>query len=163
VRTFERGDCSAETFARGVVADWALPVAPEEFLDSFRSWVGGPFDGAAALVDETRGKAQVGCLSNTNALHWREHEHRWDILHNFDVRFLSFQMGCVKPDREIFERAAQALDRPADRVLILDDNAVNVEGATAVGFRALHAVGVDDARRTLVQVGILPGDGNRSG
>jgi HAD superfamily hydrolase (TIGR01509 family) len=158
VRTFERGDCSAEEFAHGVVGDWALRIASEEFLESFRSWVGGPLDGAHALVDETRRQVQVGCLSNTNVLHWGDHERRWDILRRFDNRFLSFQMGCVKPDREIFEQAAQALDRPPDRVLFLDDNTVNVEGATAAGFRAVHAVGVDEARRRLAAAGILPGD-----
>jgi putative hydrolase of the HAD superfamily len=158
VRTFERGDCSAEAFARGVVDDWVLPISPDEFLDSFRSWVGGPLDGAAALVDETRREVTVGCLSNTNQLHWRDHERRWDILSAFDFRFLSFQMGCVKPDRQIFERAAQELDHPRDRVLFLDDNAVNVESATTVGFRAIHAVGVDEARRSLAAAGVLPED-----
>jgi hypothetical protein len=32
VRTFERGGCSPEDFAAGVVREWDLPVAPEDFL-----------------------------------------------------------------------------------------------------------------------------------
>ena len=65
-------------------------------------------------------------------------------------------MGCVKPDREIFDRTAQILNRPRDHVLFLDDNAINVEGARAAGFQAMRAVGVDDARRCLMAVGLLP-------
>jgi len=139
VRTFERGSCSAEQFAEGVVGDWALPIA-----------------GADVLVREARNKVKVGCLSNTNALHWTDHENRWELLSAFDFRFLSFQMGYVKPDREIFDRTAQLLDRPRDRVLFLDDNAINVEGARAAGFHAMQAVGVDEARRCLMAVDLLP-------
>ena len=156
VRMFERGGCSAEQFAEGVVADWALPITPDAFLRSFRSWLGGPLAGADVLVGEVRSKVKVGCLSNTNALHWADHEHRWELVSTFDFRFLSFQMGYVKPDREIFDRTAQLLDRPRDRVLFLDDNAINVEGARAAGFHAMRAVGVDDARRCLMAAGLLP-------
>jgi FMN phosphatase YigB (HAD superfamily) len=155
VRTFERGSCSAEQFAKGVVGDWALPITPDAFLHSFRSWLGGPLAGADVLVREARNKVKVGCLSNTNTLHWTDQENRWELLDAFDFRFLSFQMGYVKPDREIFDRAAQLLNRPRDRVLFLDDNAINVEGARAAGFHAMRAVGVDDARRCLVAVGVL--------
>jgi putative hydrolase of the HAD superfamily len=156
VRAFERGRCSADQFAAGVVGDWSLPVTPAQFLSAFRSWVGGPFDGADALVRETRQHVRVGCLSNTNALHWGDHEARWAILHAFDARFLSFEMGCVKPDREIFDRVEQSLDVPRDRVLFLDDNEINVEGARAAGFRAIRAAGVDDARQRLHGAGLLP-------
>jgi len=156
VRAFERGDCSADEFANGVVDDWALTLTPDEYLDAFRSWLGGPLEGAADLVRETQQRVRVGCLSNTNSLHWNEHESRWDLLQAFDVRFLSFQMGCVKPDREIFDRVAEVLDHPRDRVLFLDDNAINVDGAIAAGFRAIRTVGVNDARRALTTIGLIP-------
>jgi putative hydrolase of the HAD superfamily len=55
-------------------------------------------------------------------------------LAGFDFQFLSFQMGYVKPDREVFVRTAQLLDRPRESVLFLDDNAINVEVARAAGF-----------------------------
>lgn len=155
VRSFERGDCAAEEFAAGVVREWRLPVAPDEFLDAFRSWLGGPFVGADDLVRQTQHVVPVGCLSNTNALHWWDHERRWRLLTAFDVRFLSFQMGCVKPDREIFDRVAEVLAVPPDRVLFLDDNAINVEGAADAGFHALRAVGVEGARAHLADLGIL--------
>jgi FMN phosphatase YigB (HAD superfamily) len=156
VRTFERGGCSAEDFAAGVVSEWGLAVEPYEFLDSFRSWLGGPFDGAEELVEQTQRVVRVGCLSNTNAVHWNDHESRWSVLRAFDVRFLSFQIGCVKPDREIFDRVAGALAVPRDKVLFLDDNAINVEGAAAAGFNSMRTLGVEGARANLAALGILP-------
>ena len=155
VRRFERGECSNAEFAAGMVDEWELDVTPEDFLDQFRSWLGGPLPGAEALVDEVRRTHPAGCLSNTNALHWDQNFSRWPILDAFDFRFLSFQLGVVKPDRDLFERVAELLPVSANRVLFLDDNVVNVEGAQSVGFVAAHVRGVDEARRALAAKGVI--------
>jgi putative hydrolase of the HAD superfamily len=156
VRSFERGDCTPEEFAAGVVGDWELPIEPDEYLDSFANWLGGPIDGADELVRETRAVVPVGCLSNTNALHWDHHFARWPLLDGFDHRFLSFELGLLKPDRELFDRVAELLlPHPAARILFLDDNTLNVDGATAAGFTAVQVHGVAEARAALVAAGVL--------
>jgi putative hydrolase of the HAD superfamily len=157
VRRFECGECSDADFAAGMVDEWELDVTPEDFLDQFQSWLGGPFPGAEALLDEVRRTHPAGCLSNTNALHWERNFVRWPILEAFDFRFLSFQLGIVKPDRAMFERVAELLPVDAPRVLFLDDNMVNVESARDVGFVALHVRGVDQARQALFDSGVLGG------
>jgi putative hydrolase of the HAD superfamily len=157
VRRFECGACSNTEFATGMVDEWDLDVTPADFLDQFQSWLGGPLPGAEVLVDEVRRTHPAGCLSNTNALHWDHNFVRWPILDAFDFRFLSFQLGIVKPDRALFERVAELLPVDAGRVLFLDDNLVNVEGARAVGFVAAHVRGVDEARSALVDSSILGG------
>ena len=155
VRNFERGGCSADEFAAGMVDDWDLPLEPRAFLDAFRSWPGGPLPGAAALVEEVQRTMPAGCLSNTNALHWEDHFARWPILDAFEFRFLSFELGIVKPDRELFDRVAELLPAPPGRVLFLDDNAINVEGASSAGFVAKQVRGVAEARDALVASGVL--------
>ena len=155
VRSFERGDCSADDFAKGVVDDWDLPVEPAAFLAEFRSWPGGPLPGADELLQRVQAVVPGGCLSNTNALHWEEQFSRWPILDAFDFRFLSFELGVVKPDRALFERVAQLVPAPPDRVLFLDDNLVNVEGAHAAGFAATHTRGVAEATQALVDAGVI--------
>jgi HAD superfamily hydrolase (TIGR01509 family) len=155
VRTFERGACSADDFAAGVISDWGLSVTPDAFLDAFRNWPVGPLPGAEALVRRVRQTMPVGCLSNTNTLHWQDHFERWPILDSFDFRFLSFELGVVKPDRELFERVADLLPMPPSRVLFLDDNLINVAGASAAGFVARLARGVDETRAALVEAGVI--------
>ena len=157
VRSFERGGCSAQDFAEGVVADWELPLAPSAFLDAFRNWPGAVLPGADELVDDVRRVAAVGCLSNTNAVHWEAHYARAPILDAFRYRFLSFEVGMVKPDEELFEHVAAALPAPRDRVLFLDDNVINVDAAAAVGFGVAHVRGVAEARTALVGAGVLAG------
>jgi putative hydrolase of the HAD superfamily len=150
VRRFERGTCDPDEFAAGVVGDWDLELRPEEFLAEFGTWLVGPLPGAEELVEDTRRAARVGCLSNTNRVHWEGGAARWPLMQAFDDRFLSFELGMVKPDPEIFAHVVAALQLPADRVLFLDDNQLNVDGARAAGLRAERVRGVAEARKVLV-------------
>jgi HAD superfamily hydrolase (TIGR01509 family) len=155
VRRFESGGCSETEFAAGVVTDWQLELSPAAFLDAFRRWATGPLPGAAELVAQTRSSVPTGCFSNTNALHWHDHIAAWPLVGLFDHRFLSFELGLLKPDAEAFARVADLLQVPAERVLFLDDNATNVAGAAAVGFHAARAAGVAEARQRLAEAGVL--------
>jgi glucose-1-phosphatase len=155
VRRFERGGCSPEEFARGIVTDWALAVTPEVFLAGFRSWVHGANPGADALVAAVRAEVPVACLSNTNSLHWFDGASKWSFIDLLDHTFLSFQLGMVKPDREIFDHVSRQLSAPGRRLLFLDDNTVNVQAAVAVGWSAVKVDGVAQATRALVRRGVL--------
>jgi HAD superfamily hydrolase (TIGR01509 family) len=63
----------------------------------------------------------------------------------------------LKPDREVFDRVASQLPAPRERVLFLDDNALNVDGAISAGFQAARVQGVDEARAALVAANVLDG------
>ena len=155
VRRFESGDCSEAEFAAGVVADWQLELSPAAFLEAFRDWPVGPLPGAAELVAQTRASVSTGCFSNTNALHWHDRFGSWPLMDLFHHRFLSFELGLLKPDIAAFMRVAEMLPVPAERVLFLDDNAMNVTGAAAAGFQAMRAAGVDEARQCLTESAVI--------
>ena len=104
-----------------------------------------------------RSQLPVGCLSNTNAVQWLANYEATPVIEVFAHRFLSFELGMVKPDREIFDAVAARLPVPRDRVLFLDDNAINVEAAAEAGFGARHVSRVEGARAALVEAGVLEG------
>ncbi len=151
VRSFERGRCSSDHFAAGVIDEWGLDIAAGEFLARFRAWPEELFDGAVELVEEVAGLCRVGCLSNTNELHWDVMDSRWGLADHFEELFLSYRLDLVKPDREIFVHVAAALGLAPDRILFLDDNPANVDqarsGGPGGGARAGHRTGPDRARR----------------
>jgi putative hydrolase of the HAD superfamily len=157
VRRYERGECSPDEFATGIVAEWGLSVEPAAFLDAFAAWPVGPYAGAGELVDRTRAATTVGCLSNTNVGHWDRNFSRWPIFEAFDHRFLSFELGLLKPDREVFDHVATLVDLPPGRILFLDDNQQNVDGALAAGFTAVRTRGVAEAEQALIAAGVLEG------
>ena len=155
VRRFESGACSETEFAAGLVDDWHLELSPAAFLEAFRRWPVGPLDGATELVAQTAKSVATGCFSNTNALHWHDCMAAWPLAGLFDHRFLSFELGLLKPDVDAFARVAGMLQAPAERVLFLDDNEMNVAGAAAAGFQAFRAAGVREARQHLAESGVL--------
>ncbi len=163
VRRYESGRCSAGEFAAGVVADWQLPIDAPSFLERFRGWPEALYDGAMELVDEVRAVCAVACLSNTNALHWEVLVDRWDLGSHFDAALLSHDIGMVKPDVAAFRHAASLLERPATRILLLDDSRLNVEGARAAGMHARLVRGPEEARDALVQAGVLAAQRVRAG
>jgi len=155
VRRFETGGCSPDEFAEGLVAEWQLDVSPDAFLTSFEAWPIGPFPGAAELLADVGDAVPIGCCSNTNVVHWAYQSREWPMLDLFDHRFLSFELGLVKPDGVMFDAVAGAVSLERDRILFLDDLGLNVDAARRSGFRAERVRGPDECRTALVRHGVL--------
>jgi putative hydrolase of the HAD superfamily len=156
VRRYERGGCTSDEFVAGLIDEWELAVEPAAFVDEFVRWPTGLLAGAQELVAVTRQVLPVGCLSNTNPMHWADWS-TWGLSDMFDHRFLSFELDLIKPDREIFDYVVATLGVPAGRVLFMDDNLVNVKGAQSVGLAAHHVRGVAQAAALLREQGVLSG------
>ena len=52
--------------------------------------------------------------------------------------FMSFEMKALKPSAEFYRRVVEALDRPAEDMLFIDDSQANVDGAVAAGLPAVY-------------------------
>jgi FMN phosphatase YigB (HAD superfamily) len=155
VRRFEAGGCTPEEFAAGVVDDWELPLEPAAFLQEFGGWPEPPFEGALELVAEVQSSVPTGFLSNMNSFQWTTNYEGIPLTEAFTYRFLSFELGAVKPDAAVFDLVATRLPAPRGLVLFLDDNAVNVTAAEEAGFSARHVRGVGEARSALAGAGVL--------
>ncbi|MDH4075067.1 MAG: HAD family phosphatase [Acidimicrobiia bacterium] len=160
VRAYERGTCDTIAFTRSLAAELDLPLSPDDLTERFRGFTRGLYPGAAELVREVAAHGvATGVLSNTNALHW-DHQIDGEILRSlFDHEFLSYRLGLVKPDRELFEAVVATLGLNPVEILVLDDNELNVAGARAAGLEADHTRGVPEARRALHRRGLLAGRG----
>jgi putative hydrolase of the HAD superfamily len=156
VRRFEKGECSATEFSTQVVAEWGLDVTPERFLEIFRDWPIGPYPGTTELLSELRRSVQIGCLSNTNSMHWEHQTSMWPVLDLFDFRFLSFEFGLAKPDEAIFRAVADRIPFRRDRILYFDDVALNSDAARSFGFRSEKVRGIGEVRTALCGLGMLP-------
>ncbi len=156
MRRFDAGACDEPQFSAGVVEEWGLALTPAEFLAAFSTWMVGPYPAAEALVRRVGRQVTVGCLSNMNPLHWRDLA-GWDLTKAFDHRFISCELGLVKPDREFYDHATQSAGVEPGRVLFLDDNLINVEAAQAAGLQAAQVRGVAEAETALAARGLLSG------
>jgi len=95
-------------------------------------------------------------LSNTNAIHMRYILDRFPVLQAFDDQILSYEVGLLKPDRAIYELTLRQSGLEAERTLFIDDLRANVEGALAVGMRAIVFVDAAQVRQELTKHGVMP-------
>ena len=107
------------------------------------------------MVRGLAGSVTPACLSNTNELHWNEQQDAAAVRELFVRRFLSHEIGLVKPDREIFDHVVTALGCRSSEILFLDDNLLNVQGAEGVGLDAHRVWGVEDCRALLKRRGLF--------
>ena len=118
VRALERGDIDCAEFGARFVQEWGLALAPGAFLERFAGWPRGACPGAEDLVADLRERGPVGCLSNSNALHW---ERLAPILGWFDHAVSSHQLGVVKPDAAAFLAALERVGAQPRETLFFDD------------------------------------------
>lgn len=155
VRDFERGRCTPEEFGDRLVVELGLSFDGPEMVQRFAQWPKGLFDGAEELVASLPDSVEVGVLSNTNALHWTSQHQSERVRALFTRHYLSFELGIVKPDAEIFEYIVGDLGCAPGNIIYFDDNQANVDAALAVGLDAALARGPNDCRSWLVDRGIL--------
>jgi FMN phosphatase YigB (HAD superfamily) len=76
----------------------------------------------------------------------------------FHHHFASHLTGKIKPDRDAYQNVLETLNCEASSVFFLDDSSLNVEAARQIGMHAVKVHGPDQARRALVEAGILNPD-----
>lgn len=153
VRRFESGETEPFEFAEHFIAEWGLRLTPEAFLDEFQSWPRAFFQGARELLRELRTTYRVGCLSNSNPLHWEKFK---AFEEDFDMVLMSHLLGAVKPDREIFLRALHHGEVEPYEVYFFDDNYDNVRTAQSLGITAFHVDDFQALINVLCWQGLLP-------
>ena len=76
-----------------------------------------------------------GILSNTCDAHWHEVKTRFPtLLELLPVHALSFELKCLKPEPEIYTKAAELAAVAPQQIYFVDDRPENVEGAREAGF-----------------------------
>ena len=151
VRQFELGEISAPEFADRFIAEWEISAPANEFLTEFVSWPKGFYPGARELVRNLRQVCRVGCLSNSNALHWAKFN---GFDGEFDVALSSHLLGAIKPDHSAFTKALRACSAKADEVFYFDDLLTNVCVAQSIGMHAYHVDGFQSLLRVLKGKGL---------
>jgi HAD superfamily hydrolase (TIGR01549 family) len=122
-----------ELIAAGPGVDRALANALYDvMLDSWHA-----YDDTVPTLRMLR-EAGVGvCLLSNAGVPIRTVLDRDGITPWVDAVVLSYEVGAVKPDHRIFKAALDALALPADRVLMVGDNANDDGGGASIGLRTL--------------------------
>lgn len=132
------GHISEEEVHRQVAARLALdePQVDAFMADLWAEYLGTPNEELIAYVRGLRASCRLGILSNSFVGARERESARYHFDELVERIVYSHEIGVEKPDPRAFEAVCAALRvLPAD-CLFIDDAAVNVEAARAVGMQA---------------------------
>jgi putative hydrolase of the HAD superfamily len=81
-------------------------------------------------------------------------EREFDWLSQFDVLVWSYQLRMAKPDPAIYRHVLKELGTQPEETLFIDDRAVNVDAANALGMTGVLFTTVEQLRTDLIAQGL---------
>jgi putative hydrolase of the HAD superfamily len=97
----------------------------------------------------------LGILSNTCVTHWNFCRQRYAFVREcFQLSIPSYEVGMLKPHKEIYDHAAQRAGVAPEEIFFTDDLSANVEGARAAGWDAVQYTGARELAAELRERGV---------
>ena len=141
---FESGDINAEQFRNEVkerctkegVTDQMIDKALNSFLTHVDSY-------KVKLLLDLKQKYNLLLLSNVNPIAWSRccelflEAYGVDIEDVFEKLYLSYEMGCSKPGKEIFEKLISDSGIVPEETLFIDDSVANIDAGKEFGLQGL--------------------------
>jgi len=149
----ERGEIDAAAYFASLRASLGIALTDAQFHDGWAALLGDEIAGMAALLRRAGEKLPLYLFSNSNAAHREIWSRRYAaVLSVFRRVFVSCEIGQRKPEPEAFGTVAAAIGGPVSRIVFFDDSLENVEGARAIGMRAVHVTSIADVETTLESI-----------
>ena len=96
----------------------------------------------------------IGILSNTEPVTYSVIEDLESFDH-FDFKFLSYEIGLVKPDLKIYQHVVRHLPFKKEELFFIDDNTQNVKSANDFGLKTVQFQSYDNLFNDLKKMKIL--------
>ena len=135
---FQRGEIEFEEFIAGQVEQLECRVNETDLKRIHANWL---VEGVSEMTSVIERINQAGLvtasLSNTDPEHWKTLRDM-DVVKALAIQGLSFEMGLLKPDPEIYHEAEVRFDACGSSILFFDDLPENVRAAEQCGWNAVQ-------------------------
>lgn len=116
----------------------------------------GEIEGTAAIIRSLKARGMpLYALTNFSMETFPLAQQLCPTLRLFDDAVVSGAIGLVKPDPAIYAHAERQCGLTPERVLFIDDLAINVAAARAAGWKALQFHSPEQLHRDLKPFGLL--------
>jgi putative hydrolase of the HAD superfamily len=159
---YDRGDLSPEAYWSALARDAGTRLTDEQFVQlrqwDLEMWAHDNPTMVEWLRQVHSSGVKTALLSNMPHDMVRHVRQQFDWLDQFDHLTFSTEVSLIKPDAAIYQHSLRGVGVAASEALFVDDKEPNVEGARAVGLRALRFLSVEQLRSDLQELGfpVLP-------
>jgi putative hydrolase of the HAD superfamily len=133
---FDLGQIDSETFWRNVNRELGTDINWSRLESTvLESYV--PLPGSFDLVDRFSKVASLLLLSNTRREWYESLDNKFSISERFERTYLSFEIGLIKPNPEIYRTVLSSLNANAEDVICTDDDNLNIRTASNLGIKSI--------------------------
>ena len=155
---FEKNAVSPEDFYKNAVDLLAVDVRYEDFYAMYCD-IFTPNPEVLALYRRLKRRYRMILLSNTDVCRWTFIKSRFPEILIFDGYALSFDLGCMKPQVEVYRESLRLAGSRPERAFFIDDLPENVASAAHLGIQGLvYRPGLDletELRKFGIQAGAV--------
>jgi 2-haloacid dehalogenase len=149
-----------QSFKEGIVLSKARYPDFTDALEAFDArWheaLPGPIDETVAILHELEERGvPLYAITNFNGEKFAETRERFPFLAKFRDVVVSGEEQMLKPEPQIYNLLLARNRLAAHECVFIDDNAVNVKGAEAVGMAGHHFTSAQELRTALTAHGLL--------
>ncbi|MBU2444921.1 MAG: HAD family phosphatase [Bacteroidetes bacterium] len=137
ITSLEKGKLSDNEFLDKCKEELEVKCA-NEYLAKIFSEIFTPNQELIDILPRLKQKVELYLLSNTNSIHrdygWGDYK----FLSYFKRLFLSYEIGYVKPEKEIFQFVESELDFNKNEFIYIDDIVEYIGAAKNIGWNVIH-------------------------
>jgi len=149
VSLHQRGELEHGIFCAELSRCVGSELSPRHVAAVHDAWILGEYTGVSEMLGELQQAGlPTACLSNTNAVHWRQME-PMPFFARLNHPHASHLMQLVKPEARIFKAFEQAVGRAGTQIAYFDDLPENCAAARAAGWRVRQ---IDPLQETVPQI-----------
>ena len=141
---YETGKINTDEFIALSRKRYRLDLTSAEFKRSWNAVIEGESKIASGCLKRLRRKYVLCILSNTNPLHFNFIRNNLPVFNYIDRFMVSYKIGLLKPDPEIFAAAQRIMLGGRKPFLYIDDSPEHVRAARNIGWRSIGMTSVEN-------------------
>jgi len=136
-KDYDTGKISSQYFYEKIIIFLKVKLNYEDFFSIWNKIFFDKYE-INEFIQNIYQKYDIYLLSNTNEEHFNYCLKQFPILKNFKKHFLSYEIGCRKPDKRIFLYMIDELNVLPNEILFIDDIEENIISAKEIGIKTIH-------------------------
>lgn len=136
VEGFDKGQINPEEFYREVTKALQARIDFETFYKIYVD-VFSLNPPVLEIMRKLKKRYRLSLLSNTDVMRFGFIKRKFPEIMIFDEYILSYEVGAMKPDPQIYEFALEKARAKAEECVFIDDIEENVEAAQKLGIRGI--------------------------